>query len=136
VEHVTWPNRPTEKPQQGFFTSTWDGHGSAWIDYQSKTTRAAEPRTTYLLRPDPGAVLYVIDSPETYTALAEAHPHYYENPLRPPCPHWRRLAEEERFDAVHVTAAGVADQNLPYAARWSVESTLWFRSKLTLLDSS
>jgi hypothetical protein len=136
VERVAWPTQPIEKPQHGFFTSTWDGHTSAWIEYQAKTTRAAEARNTYLLCPHPGAVLYVIDSPQDYTALAEAYPQRYENPHHPPCPHWRHLAEEEQFDAVHMTAAAVADQNLWYAHRWAVESTLWFHPTLTVVDPS
>jgi hypothetical protein len=37
VEQVDWPTRPIEKPQHAFFTSSWDGHSSAWIDYQAKT---------------------------------------------------------------------------------------------------
>ena len=33
-----------------------------------------------------------------------------------------------------MTAAAVADRSPPYVSRWEVESTLWFRPKLTLLN--
>ena len=28
-----WPIRPIEKPHGGFFTSSWNGHTSAWIEF-------------------------------------------------------------------------------------------------------
>ena len=38
IQQVTWDPQPIEKPQHAFFTSSWDGHTSAWI-----TWRAAQP---------------------------------------------------------------------------------------------
>ena len=134
VERVAWPTQPTEKPARGFFTSTWDGRISAWIEFYATTPRAAiEFRTIFLLQPDPHAVLYVIESPDDFDALSDAHPQSYENPHRAPCPHWAQLAAEGPFDAVHMTAAAVSNKTLWYAHRWETESTLWFRPKLTLV---
>lgn len=135
----TWPTRPTEKPPQGFFTSSWDEERqtSAWSELFATMPRAAtESRTTYLLQPHADALLYVIDTPEGYERLAETYPQVYETSQRPPRPHWKRLAAEELFDAVHMTAAAVSDKSHWYAHSWGVESTLWLRPKLTLLDPS
>lgn len=138
VEDVAWPHQPIEKPQHGFFTSSWDGRTSAWIEWQATQERGSEKRSIYLLLPDSGAVMYVIDSPDDYARLVEAYPlRRSDIPSHPKvCPHWRRLAERGPFDAIHMTCAAVADQNLLYARRWSVESTLWFRPTLVLLDQS
>jgi hypothetical protein len=136
VEKVSWPNQPIEKPQSGFFTSSWDGHSSAWIEWQASQPRASEKRIVYLLYPQPAAVLYVIDAPADYDRLVEAYPQHRSDVSSHPhvCPHWQRLAAEGPFDGVHMTAAAVSDHDLWYAHRWEVESTLWFRPRLISLD--
>ena len=138
VEQVVWPTQPIEKPQQGFFTSTWNGQTSAWIDWQgTQPDRASESRSVQLLTPDPGAVLYVINSPGDYGVLVEAYPQRYENPANPTvCPHWRAIHEEGCIDAIHMTADAVTHRDQRYAQRWEVGSTLWFRPKLSRLDPS
>jgi hypothetical protein len=136
VHPVRWPNQPIEKPQHGFFTSSWDGQTSAWIEYQGRTERAAEPRRVQLFFPRPDARLYVVASSDDYELLAEQYPQRYENPKRSPLPDWHSLASEGPFDAIHMTAAALSDTSLWYAHSWAVESTLWFRPKLTLLDPS
>ncbi len=135
VAQVAWPNQPREKPHDGgFFTSSRRGYTSAWIDYQAKTPRATESRTTYFLQPDPSAVLCVIDSPDDYDRLVETYPQRYDNRNDPRvCPHWKRLAVEGHFDAIHMTAVAT-EHDCRYAHSWAVESTLWLRPKLTLLD--
>jgi hypothetical protein len=135
VEEVSWPTQPIEKPHRGFFTSSWDGRTSAWIDWQAtKPDRASEKRSVQLLIPDPGTALYVVNSPGDFAALSQAYPQRYENPHCEPCPDWGRLAAGGPFDAIHMTAAAVSDHDLWYAHRWEVESTLWFRPRLTPLD--
>jgi hypothetical protein len=138
VLEVNWPNQPMVKPPHGFFTSSSDGGTSPWIEYQSRQEkRAGEKRRVYLLDPNPDALLYIIDTPEDYKRLAETYRQRHANPNNPEiCPHWRKLAQEGPFDAIHMTAAAVADKSLWYASSWAVESTLWFRPKLTLLDPS
>ena len=64
-----WPKDARHKPDGRFFTSSWEGHTSARIDYQASTARAAEARSVQLFLPDPEAVLYVIDSPDDYDEL-------------------------------------------------------------------
>jgi hypothetical protein len=139
VEEVAWPTQPIEKPQHGFFTSSWDDERktSAWIDWQAtQPVRAAEKRTVHLLVPHPNAVLYVIDSPDDYDRLVDGYPqHRSDLPDHPQvCPNWERLAQEGHFDAIHMTAAAVLDKDRWYAHRWEVESTLWFHPKLTVVD--
>jgi hypothetical protein len=78
----------------------------------------------------------VIDSPDDYVRLVEEYPHRYPNPADPRvCPHWTRLASEGPFDAIHMTADAVADDNLWHVNGWEVESTLWLHPKLTVLDA-
>jgi hypothetical protein len=138
VEEVAWSTQPIEKPQHGFFTSTWDEEcqTSAWIDWQAKTARASEKRSVYLLLPHPDAVLYVIDGAQDYERLVDAYPQRRPDIPRHPqvCPDWGRLAQDGRFDGIHMTASAVIDKDLWYAHRWEVESTLWFYPKLTLHD--
>jgi len=128
-----WPKDARHKPDGRFFTSSWEGHTSAWIEYQASTARAAEARSVQLFLPDPEAVLYVIDSPDDYDDLVQVYPHYQARPE--PCPDWRLFFETEGPDAVHVTAAGVAQGNPWFASAWTVESTAWLRPRLTLLET-
>jgi hypothetical protein len=140
VEAVASPTQPIEKPQHGFFTSPWDEERqtSAWIDWQAKTGRASEDGSCHLLLPHHDAVLYVVDGAEDYERLVNAYPHRRSDlPNHPKvCPDWQRLAQEGRFDGIHMTASAVVDKDLWYAHRWEVESTLWFHPKLTLLDQA
>lgn len=136
VELTSWPALPRCKPDHGFFTSTWkeDRRTSAWIEFKATTHRAFEAASIWLLEPNPDASLYVVDSPADWAALVEAYPHRYENPRNPTvCPNWRTLTSGSPFDAVHVTTEALIDRSQPYTRLWQVESTLWLRSRLTLL---
>ena len=125
----SWPTSPAEKPNHGFFTSSWDEdtQTSAWMRSRGYTCRDdSERRTPVLLKPDPYATLFVVDSMEDFDSLASAYPQRYSNPLNPRvCPDWSRIAGV--VDAVHVTDRAVVNLDNHYAHAWEVESTLWFR---------
>jgi hypothetical protein len=129
VGKTAWPTSPTEKPSHGFFTSSWDKESqtSAWMRSRSYARRDdSERRIIVLLKPDPDATLFVVDSIEDFDTLANAYPQMYSNPLNPRrCPNWGGLAGIA--DAVHVTNRAVTDRENNYAHAWEVESTLWFR---------
>jgi hypothetical protein len=137
VDRGGWPEVSVYKPKNRFFTSSWDRERqtSAWVEYQATTARISEPRRVWLLKPDPNAALYIINTPDDFTALAETYPDSRRR--RPePCPYWEHIAQEGGFDAIHMTAAAVVDHNLWYANAWTVESTLWFRSTLAPVNLS
>ncbi len=124
-----WPPLPSEKPHQGFFTSSWDEESqtSAWMQSRSYTLRDdPDSKAPVLLSPVRSATLFVIDSIDDFDTLANQYPQRYPNPRDPRvCPDWRKLAD--LVDAVHVTASAVTDQDNLYAHAWEVESTLLFR---------
>ena len=125
-----WPSSPRPKPNQGFFTSSWDevSQTSAWM--RSRSYRG-DPNSSapVLLSPLQSATLFVIDSIYDFDTLANQYPHKYSNPRDPRvCPDWRKLPD--LVGAVHVTASAVTNQDNPYAHAWEIESTLWFRGDI------
>lgn len=134
---------PRPKPQDGFFTSTWDPRRctTAWMDYtRSEGHRSTEGRSLWLLEPDADARLYVIDVLDDFKALADKYRQSYDNPHNPwYSPNWCRVFDEGRsmFDAIHVTSAAVdAGKSAPGTEHpqflgWDVESTLWLTARFT-----
>lgn len=120
---------PRWKPQDGFFTSTWDNdrESCAWLEHMQEHDERypkREGRQVWTFAPDPAIRLYVIDSLEAFRELADEYPHRYANERNPTClPDWYAIytAHPRRFEAVHVTAQAAA-----LLERWDVESTLWF----------
>jgi hypothetical protein len=148
---VTRPWRtagPCAKPVDGFFTSSWDGPSSAWLDYmraermRSEEARSGLGSSLWLLVPQPDAALYVIDSEEDYRRLTNACPQDWNDPnvkVSAPAPNWHRIAgAETTIDGVHLTeraaASARAGEDLLPLRDWAVESTLWFAGRLTLQD--
>jgi hypothetical protein len=129
VGRNSWPDSPSPKPNQAFFTSSWDelSQTSAWMRSESYVRRGdPDSKAPVLLSPMPSATLLVVDSIDDFDTLASQYPQSYRNYRNPTvCPDWARLAG--LVDAVHVTASAVTDEGNPYAHAWEVESTLWFR---------
>jgi hypothetical protein len=132
-----WPTGPGEKPEHGFFTSSWDAQRatSPWIEYWATTPRAArEPaRQIWLLHPRPDARLYVIDGAGDYEGLVQDYTQRYGDrsvsSRVPAAPYWSRIAAAGLFEGIHVTARAVrAYAQYSYARSWTVESTLWFKA--------
>jgi len=127
-----WPSSPSPKPNQGFFTSSWDevSHTSAWMRSKSYMLRGdLDCKAPVLLSPVLSATLFVIDSIDDFNTLASLYPQSYRNSRNPTVrPDWARLAG--LVDAVHVTASAVTDEDNTYAHAWEVESTLWFRGAI------
>jgi hypothetical protein len=134
-----WPTEPREKPDDGFFTSSWDAERatSDWVEFWRTTPRAAKEldRKVWLLHPRPDARLYVIDCNFDYDDLVEEFTHRYQSPKqssRAAAPNWSEIAATGLFEAIHVTAKAVTAHRSPSFARaWAVESTLWFAAAFT-----
>ena len=124
-----WPTSPSPKPNQGFFTSSWDevSQTSAWMRSKSYILRGDQDNLApVLLTPAPEAILFVIDSIGDFDTLARQFPQTYGNTRNSTVrPDWSCLAG--LVDGVHVTASAVTDQADLYTHAWEVESTLWFR---------
>ena len=131
-----WPSSPRPKPNHGFFTSSWDevSQTSAWTRSRSYILRGdPNSKAPVLLSPFQSATLFVINSIADFDTLANQYPQKYPNPQNPTvCPDWGRLSR--LVDAVHVTASAITDEDNPYALAWEVESTLWFRGDMLILQ--
>jgi hypothetical protein len=91
---------PRSKPQDDFFTSTWDSssRSSAWLDFmRSRGQRTPEGRRVWLLVPEPSATLCVIDSLVDYETLANNLSTTMESPYcEPEESHPRSQLESDR----------------------------------------
>lgn len=137
--------RPTAKPYEGFFTSTWDPDRSStpWCDFlRSKGDRSAERRRLWTLIPDPKARLNIIDTMSDYHSLVEAFPHQWnERNVRRKYveANWHAMAHSGGvpFEGVHATRASIRAgmerqvQGHPHFGGWDVESTLWLAWSFT-----
>lgn len=138
---------PRAKPQDGFFTSTWDSarRSSSWLDFmRTQGLRAPDGRRVWTLEPDPEATLYVIDTIGDYKLLADEYPQRWNHPnvsAKNPsyAPNWNRIesGNSKPFDGVHVTNAAIAagkaqsPNEHPQFLGWDVESTLWLVWRFT-----
>ena len=139
---------PRPKPSDGFFTSTWDAdrRSTPWLDFtRDGSPRSADGRSLWLLEPDADAGLYVIDSLEDFTLLAEAFPQRYDNPNDPRfAPDWCQMLDgaNDSLAAVHVTEAAIVDgqrqpgSGNPQFTGWDVESTLWLSPRYKVVGSA
>lgn len=138
---------PMAKPQDGFFTSTWNPalRSSSWLDFmRTHGQRDPEGRRVWTLVPDPEASLYVIDSMDDYKVLADEYPQRWDHPnvsRKHPfySPNWNQIATIilRPFDGVHVTRAAIeggraqSPNQHPQFTSWDVESTLWLTWRFT-----
>ena len=91
-----WPTEPRQKPDHGFFTSSWDGERptSPWMEFWCTTPRAAKEldRQVWLLHPRADARLYVIDCAADYEDLVAEFTQRYQghgvSPYVAPAPNW------------------------------------------------
>jgi hypothetical protein len=73
--------------------------------------RKGDGRALWTLVADPAAKLFVVDSLDDYTALAETYPQRSANPRNPTlAPDWAAVnaMESRPFDAVHMTGRGAS----------------------------
>lgn len=123
-------NRQDVKPKYGFWTSTYTGQSSAWVDWcQAEQFGDVLAGSWFLLRPKPKARVFVIDSlADLHTLLAgytEPDTAYYGYGRA--CIDFERLALD--YDGLHLTEEGEAATRFarPGLYGWDCESTLWFR---------
>jgi len=80
-----WPTQPAEKPDQAFFTSTWDveRRTSAWIEFPTQWPHR-QGEQIWLLEPDPSAHLVIIDAEDIANRLRWASAKVTKNERKAP----------------------------------------------------
>lgn len=127
-------NKP--EPGTGFWTSTYDGQRSAWIEWcETEGWGAPDPPNLWhgwILRPSPEARILIIDSMTDLLYLHERfglHSGQYLDGFD-----FEVLSQS--VDGLHLTDDGQWATRLPPVALpnlygWDCESTLWFRDVFT-----
>lgn len=131
-------NRMFVKPLGGFWTSTYDGGTSAWVDWcESEDFGDVERCNWFVLKPKSEARIYEIDAVEDLKYLAVNYPDaqmpaHFNTALT--ALDFQRIAQE--YDAIHLTERGqwATRFSNPGLYGWDCESTLWFRWCFTSVE--
>lgn len=117
------------KPTGCLWTSPHLGNqASAWVQHLRAKVIDTPPWHAWLLHASPRAKIYIIDRPQDLDRLATLYPCRADYPFLG----IDFESMSSSFDAIHVTAQGIAatrfrwgDPHLPNLDGWNTESTLW-----------
>lgn len=124
-----------ESSTLGIYTSTaaTSGHGMwrTFLEFGTEASLLRRPWVVWHLQPEPGVVVFDIDSAQAWQAFVQRYPRVVGGYMYPD---WPRVASE--VDAVHITLTAIVPTQAfavpasPYPvapAYWDVETTLWLR---------
>lgn len=132
-------NKPAN--ETGLWTSTWrkKTRDSEWAEYAEDVWGTTDEQCWFLLTPDPGAHLCVIDSSQALALLIERYPLEYPgwltrlpgsflSPLEFTGIDFEQMSLE--YDGLHLTHQASVRLHLSFPLNmnsWDCESTIWFR---------
>lgn len=136
MESLSNLSKPCTKPINGFYTSTLDLNSMStdWSQFmRAANERKDEIKMMSIITPNPTAKVYVINSIDDYSVLANQFPQH--GSCGALAPNWNEIQSlgDGVIDAIHFTRAAVIDEARrgmelrPRFNAWNVESTLWLR---------